>query len=111
MTWGAQEERLLKVEEQTGQTPHVLLTKPKLWPWLQWYYEAFWMIDPGRIVHQGSVGHIPLTEYWAYMSIFDINGLAERQFFIHVMRSLDAVYVRKINAEINRKSDHAKVQR
>ncbi len=91
---------MLAVEKQTGETPATLRDKPRLFEWLHWYYEAFWMLDAGRHVYQGSIGRIPLTEIAAYMEIFEINDTDLRQLFVKTMKALDSVYVKQVNSKI-----------
>lgn len=102
LTWGDREEGLLAVEAQTGKTPDALLTRPKLHPWVEWYYEAFWLVDAGRPVYQGSIGRIPLTEISAYFQVFDVGETESRKLFIKTIRALDSVYVRIVNERIKR---------
>lgn len=99
---------MLAVEAQTGETPNVLLNKPKLHPWLQWFYDAFWECDPGRPVHQGSIGRIPLSELAAWIDINCISDMETRLLFVMTMRALDSVYVRLVNQRIKREMDQAK---
>lgn len=100
------------MEAQTGETPKALLTKPRLHPWVEWLWDAFWMLDSGRPIHQGSVGRIPLSEIAAFLAIFAVGDDEAKQSFITMMRALDSVYVEKINAEIARKieSDRKSVE-
>lgn len=102
MTWGELEEGLLKVEQTTGETPNTLLTKPRLHSWLEWYWGAFWMLDPGRPVYQGSLGRIPLSEIHAYLGIFGIIEIETKLLFIRTIKALDSVYVKLTNARIKR---------
>jgi hypothetical protein len=70
---------------------------------VEWYYDAFWMLDPGRPVYQGSLGRIPLSEISAYIELFGIVEIETRQLFIRMIRALDSVYVPRINAKISQK--------
>lgn len=103
LEWGERKDGLEAVERQTKETPKALLNRPRLHPWLTWLYDAFWLCDSGRRIYQGSVGRIPLSEMVAYMSVYDVGEAEERQLFITMMRALDSVYVKKVNAEIARK--------
>lgn len=102
ITWGDREEGLLAVEAQTGETPQTLLDKPRLYEWVVPYWDAYWMLDPGRPVYQGSIGRIPLSEMHAYLAIFGIIEIEERYLFIRMMRALDSVYVKLQNEKITR---------
>lgn len=97
---------MLAVEKQTGKTPQTLLNKPKLDNWNVWYWNAFWMLDSGRPIYQGSVGRVPLTEMSAYIEIFKVNGTEAIQLFIKTMQALDSVYVRLTNERISREVAH-----
>lgn len=118
LVWGGdREEGLLAVELQTGETPNVLLNKPRLHTWLEWYWNAFWMLDPGRPVHQGSIGRIPLSEIAAYLVLFGPVETEPKLLFIKTMKALDSVYVKLQNERITReveqkrKADEAARQR
>lgn len=100
--WGDREEGLLAVEAQTGKTPTVLLTKPKLHEWVVPYWDAFWMLDPGRAVYQGSIGRIPLSEMHAYLSMFGIVKIEHKHLLVRMIRALDSVYVKLQNERITR---------
>lgn len=91
---------MLEVEKQTGETPNTLLTKPKLHTWVEWYWDAFWMLDTGRQVYQGSLGSIPLSEVHAYLEIFGIVEIETKLLFIKTIRALDSVYVKLQNKKI-----------
>ena len=106
--WGDREEGLLAVEQETGETPNALLNKPRLEPWLAWYYDAFWVCDPGRAIHQGSIGRIPLSEYAAWIEIFEVVGIEARALFIRTMRALDSVYVGRINSRVTQDIERSK---
>lgn len=93
---------MLKVEQTTGETPNTLLTKPRLHTWLEWYWDAFWMLDPGRPVYQGSLGRIPLSEIAAYLELFGIGEIETTLLFIKTIKALDSVYVKLTNAKIKR---------
>lgn len=101
--WGEREEGLLKVERETGETPNTLLTKPRLYTWVEWYWEAFWMLDPGRPIYQGSLGRIPLSEIRAYIEIFGIVEIEAKLLFVKTMKALDSVYVKLQNEKVARK--------
>ncbi len=96
---------LLAVEAQTGETPQVLVNQPKLHPWLQWYYDAFWELDPGRAVHEGSIGRIPFSEIAAWIQIYEIDDMDSRELLVLTLRSLDSMYVRLVNQRIKREMD------
>lgn len=93
----------MAVEKATGKTPKTLLDKPRLHEWLSWYYDAFWMINSGRRIHQGSVGMVPLTEMVAYLELYAVEEIEARQLFVKTMRALDSVYVKQVNAKIQQK--------
>ncbi len=102
---------MLAVVKQTGETPFALLHKPELLPWLSWYWEAFWLLSPARAIHQGSIGNIPLSEMRAYMEIFQLKDNEAKWLFIRMMYALDSFYVKRVNAEIKRKTDVERANR
>lgn len=94
---------MLAVEQQTGETPKALQNKPRLLPWLDWVWDAYWVLDSGRPIREGSVGKIPMTEIAAYLSVFDVGDDEAKRSFITMVRALDSVHVERVNAEIARK--------
>lgn len=102
LTWGEREDGLQEVYKTTGKIPNALLSKPKLDKWVIWYWNAFWMLDSGRPIYQGSVGRIPLGEMFAYISIFEVRDPEAKHLFVTMIRALDSVYVRMTNERIQR---------
>lgn len=102
LEWAPREEGILS-GFPIGVTPSTIANKPKLHAWLNWYYDAFWIIDSGRPIYQGSVGRIPLTEMLAYLALIGLDEIEDRQLFVKMMRGLDSIYVKIVNAEIQRK--------
>ena len=99
---------MLKVEAETGETPPALRNRPRLLPWLLMYYSAFMELTHSRIVHQGGIGYIPLSEYVAYMEMVRIDDIEERELFIKMVKALDSVYVERVNADIRRRAETAR---
>ena len=81
-----------------------LQTRPKLNLWVQEYWDAFQILTGSRIVHQGGVGPIPLSEMVAYMDATYLVDVDERLKFIRMIQSLDSVYVSHINEKAKRES-------
>lgn len=85
--------------------------RPKLSMWVQEYWDAFQVLSGSRIVHQGGIGPIPLTEMVAYMDATYLGDVDERLKFIRMIQSLDSIYVKHINEKAKRESKSKAAQR
>jgi hypothetical protein len=97
---------LFAAEKALGKAPNALLNKPRLLPYLQWYYDAFWMLSDSRTVTNGRIGRISLGEMQAYVRLFSVDGLEARHTFVTMIRALDSVFVSTINGKIQDKIAH-----
>lgn len=73
--------------------------------WTREYWDAYQTLSGSRIVHQGGIGPIPLSEMMAYMDATYLTDVDERLKFIKMMQSLDRVYVSHINAKAKSESE------
>lgn len=82
MVWGEKEEFLRTIKP----TPKALLTKPELWPWNEWVWEAFMVLCGSRPVGMGP-GMIPLSEIEAYGRIHGLppDEVKDLVFFVQAM--------------------------
>lgn len=71
--------------------------RPQISMWTQEYWQGFQILSGSRIVHQGGVGPIPLSEIVAYMDATYLTDVDERLTFIKMMQALDKVYTNHIN--------------
>jgi len=91
-----------------GMEVAALKNRPRLNQWVADYWEAFHVLGGSRIVHQGGVGPIPLTEIVAYMDTVYLRNVDERLKMIKMIQSLDNVYVKHINAKTKKSMADAK---
>ena len=56
---------------------------------------------------QGGVGPIPLSEMKAYMELFRINDLDERDRFVRMIKALDRVYIKHTNDKLKQERERA----
>lgn len=82
-----------------------LKNRPRLTMWTQEYWHAFQILSGSRIVHQGGVGPIPLSEIVAYMDATYLTDVDERLTFIKMMQALDKVYTNHINQKAKQDRD------
>lgn len=82
-----------------------LKERPHVTPWISEYWDAFQILSSSRIVHQGGIGPIPLSEMVAYMDATYLVDVDERLKFIRMMQSLDRVYVTHINSKAKQQSE------
>ena len=82
-----------------------LRDRPRVTPWISEYWDAFQILGSSRIVHQGGIGPIPLSEMVAYMDAVYLVDVDERLKFIRMMQSLDRVYVTHINSKAKQQSE------
>ena len=75
--------------------------------WTVGYYRAFNVLGDSRIIGQGSIGPIPLTEMQAYIELFEINDLDERERFIRMIKALDRVFIKHTNERLKMDRDKA----
>ena len=85
-----------------------LKNRPKLNQWVTDYWEAFQVLSGSRIVHQGGIGPIPLTEIVAYMDAVYLRNVDERLKLIKMIQSLDSVYTTHVNAKSKKHMADAK---
>jgi hypothetical protein len=83
--------------QEGGMEVEALKNRPQITMWTQEYWQAFQILSGSRIVHQGGVGPIPLSEMVAYMNAMYITDADERLTFITMIQSLDKVYTQHIN--------------
>lgn len=62
------------------------------------------------MIHQGGVGHIPLTEIAAYMDAVYLRDVDERLIMIRMIQSLDRVYVKHVNEKTSKRMADRKAQ-
>lgn len=82
-----------------------LQNRPRVSMWTQEYWNGFQILSGSRIVHQGGVGPIPLSEIVAYMDATYLRDVDERLTFIKMIQSLDKVYVGHINDKAKKDRD------
>jgi len=87
-----------------------LKNRPKLSRWVTEYWEAFHILGGSRIIHQGGVGPIPLTEIVAYMDAVYLRSVDERLTLIKMIQSLDNVYVKHVNEKSKKSVADAKAK-
>jgi len=63
------------------------------------------VLSDSRAILQGGVGPVPLSEMLAYMQMFEINDLDEREHFTKMVKALDRVYVKHVNEKLKRDRD------
>lgn len=74
-----------------GVTPQALLDKPVTRPEDDYYLRIFYDLSGSRQL--GEVpGAIPLSEYSAYCTLWDITESAEKERLVSVVRRLDSEY-------------------
>ena len=79
--------------------------RPKLTQWTLEYWEAFQVLSSSRLVHQGGIGPIPLSEMVSYMDTVNLVDVDERLKLIKMIQALDKVYVKHINSKAKRESE------
>lgn len=82
-----------------------LKNRPRLTMWTTEYWEGYQVLTSSRMVHQGGIGPIPLSEMVAYMDAIDLTDVDDRLRFIRMMQALDKVYVKHINERAKRESE------
>lgn len=81
-----------------------LQERPRLNRWVQEYWDAFQLLSSSRIVHQGGIGPIPISEIVAYMDATYLTDVDERLKLIMMIQALDSIYVNHINEKAKRES-------
>lgn len=109
MEWGPQREFLNTLQQTTGEIPKALKDRPSLSKWTVQYYSAFNVLSDSRQIGQGGIGPIPLSEMKAYMEMFEVSNLDERERFAKMVRALDRVYIKHVNMKL--KQDREKAAR
>ncbi len=109
MEWGPQREFLNTLQQTTGEIPKALKDRPSLNKWTVQYYSAFNVLSDSRQIGQGGIGPIPLSEMKAYMEMFEVSNLDERERFAKMVRALDRVYIKHVNTKL--KQDREKAAR
>ena len=87
-----------------------LKNRPRLNQWVTDYWEAFQVLSGSRIVHQGGIGPIPLTEIVAYMDAVYLRNVDERLKLIKMIQSLDSVYTNHVNTKSKKHVADAKAK-
>ena len=82
-----------------------LENRPRLTRWTRGYWDDYQVLSGSRIVHQGGIGPIPISEMVAYMDATYLVDADERLKFIRMMQSLDRIYVKHINDQAKQKAD------
>lgn len=84
MLWG--------MYEKTGDIPTPLLNKPERIGYIEWYIEAFFLLNSSRQTGM-SVGHIPLSEIIKYGETFGTMGESLKD-FCTIITGLDSAYLK-----------------
>jgi hypothetical protein len=84
---------LVELEQSLGFAPPALANRPHLEPPLRWYLSAFYDLSRGRQLTMGGAGPIAISEMAAYIQIFGMDSLEDRQWFVTIMGQLDSVYL------------------
>lgn len=87
-----------------------LQNRPALNRWVADYWNAYQLLGGSRMVHQGGIGPIPLSEIVAYMEAIYLHDVDERLKFIRMIQSLDNVYVTHINDRAKKRSEQQRLQ-
>ena len=82
-----------------------LKNRPHLNQWVSEYWQAFQILSGSRLLHQGGVGQIPLSEIVAFMDATYLKDVDERLLFIKMIQSLDSVYVTHINTKAKQQAE------
>lgn len=82
-----------------------LKNRPRLTMWTLEYWDAFQVLSGSRLVHQGGIGPIPLSEMVAYMDATHLVDVDDRLRFIKMIQALDKVYVKHVNEKAKRESE------
>ena len=85
-----------------------LTDKPTLSHWTIEYYEAFMVLNDSRQIREGSIGPIPLSEMAAYMEMFGVKDIEERERFTKMVKALDRVYMKHMNAKLKHERESAR---
>lgn len=80
-----------------------LQNRPTLNQWVYEYWEGYLVLGSSRMIHQGGIGSIPLSEIVAYMNAIYLRDVDDRLTFIKMIQSLDSVYVKHVNDKANKR--------
>ncbi len=97
--------------QQQGMEVKSLKNRPILNQWVSEYWQAFQLLSASRLIHQGGVGSIPLSEIVAYMNTIYLRDVDERLRFITMIQSLDSVYVTHLNEKARKRAENAQRSR
>ena len=75
--------------QASGFSVKALDERPILKSGYVWLYDAFNFLSPSRTLGAMGEYYIPLTEYSAYFSIFNLNDIAVREFMLLVLTQVD----------------------
>lgn len=81
---------LEKVEEQTGNTPAMLLNQPDLYPDMYWVWTAYSVLDKGRQWGFNGPQPILVSEIEAYCRL---NNIEDRSDLIRYIQLMDGEYL------------------
>lgn len=93
LKWGANRDFLEARADRTGKIPEALKEEPVMLPHLHGLLDLFFLLLPSRPIGMGGVGSIPTADIAAAAPE---SGLPFRE-FLHLCRSLDAVYLEHAN--------------
>ena len=93
LKYGERSDWFEEVEETNGAKFDFLDEKPILYPDLQPDWKAFWRLSGSRQVGMG-LGNIQISEIYAYMRMFRIINLEEREHFLSRIQILDRTYLK-----------------
>ncbi len=99
LQWGSRIEALILIQEQTGETPPALASRPQLSQFEQPYFDAYQTVSASRNWTAAGPAAIPLSEIVAYFDIYEINDPEERDDYIAMIRHLDSVYLAYTSAK------------
>lgn len=86
-----------------GKTVKALDRRPYLDPHLQFYMDAFSVLDRGREVGMGGPRGISFPDIDAYASRYGIDSLSFFERFLRLIMAMDDAYLKRISekAEVN----------
>jgi len=107
LKYGQRADWFNEVEETDGTHFDFLDEKPVLYPDLQQDWKAFWQLSGSRQVGMG-LGNIQISEIYAYMRMFRITNLEEREHFLTHIQILDRTYLNYQNDQMEKKRKKGK---
>ena len=89
---------MLRMRKEKGQPTPALDNEPKLWPWLEDIWEAFWVLSRSRhwisLGMAGSMpGPIPFEAIYFYAERCKISSEEDFHRFVYLLGSLDEDYL------------------